>query len=110
MTPEQSRMLRVFAHGLFKMNPVAQIRDMTILLDLPPSTSKILVRPTDLAKIHGLSAPTITKTIQRLDALGLIKRTNSPDDLRQVLVLRSPKADQMFNKIFKQAPVDTADL
>ncbi|MCU1526522.1 MAG: hypothetical protein JWP75_285 [Frondihabitans sp.] len=40
----------------------------------------------DLARLLEIEAPTATKMLQRMEAAGLLSRSKSPDDARQMLV------------------------
>ncbi len=59
---------------------LAQLSILLTLHDQGP------IRMAKLTALERVSAPTITVSIRRLEALGLVKRSPDPADLRSVLV------------------------
>lgn len=54
----------------------------------------------DIASQLKVSMPTVTGLVNRLFAAKYIKRSNHPQDRRQIVIALTPKADQ-FIKMFK---------
>lgn len=82
------RLLRhVLVAGMAAGAPDLSNRQMAVLLSIyteePPHTVR------ELAARLGLAKPVITRALDRLEALGLVKRKRDPDDGRNVLVQRT---------------------
>ncbi len=64
---------------------LAQLSILVTLLDQGP------IRMTDLAAHERVRTPTTTGAVQRLEKIGLVKRSRDPSDLRAVLVDITPQ-------------------
>jgi DNA-binding MarR family transcriptional regulator len=54
---------------------------------------------TQLADREGLSQPTVTRMIARLEAVGLVERKRQTDDRRVVMVHITPAGRETFNEL-----------
>jgi MarR family transcriptional regulator, organic hydroperoxide resistance regulator len=72
-----------------------QAHVLSVLWTLGPMTIGALQR--ELA----LSSPTLTGAIDRMEAIGLVRRVPSPDDRRAVLLEPTPLAAKKRKKIFE---------
>lgn len=58
-------------------------------------------RPGDLARVIGLGAPSISKSIARLRSRGLIERVSDPSDARAGLVMLTDLGKQTTAKLYR---------
>lgn len=53
-------------------------------------------RPSELAKAFGISAPTVTTLLQRLERKGLLAKTPANDDQRALTLELTPASEQLL--------------
>lgn len=53
----------------------------------------------DLAAREGLSAPAITRYLDRLEKAGLVDRTRSPEDARRIRLALTPKGERALRSV-----------
>jgi DNA-binding MarR family transcriptional regulator len=54
--------------------------------------------PGQLAKAEHVRPPSMTRTIERLEERGYVRRESDPQDGRQVLVFRTPAGDEFTQR------------
>lgn len=54
--------------------------------------------PGELAEIERVSAPSMTRTVNRLVEIGYVERTPDPTDRRQVILTLAPDAKKVLNE------------
>jgi len=59
--------------------------------------------PSELSKYTGLSSGSTTAMIDRLEAAGLVRRENNPDDRRGTFVVINAQAVHRFRPLFSSA-------
>lgn len=80
----------------FGLKGVAQFSHFQILCDLYYGDAKTL---TELSDASGMSRPNVTSSIKSLVKLGLVKRTDDPNDRRKVLVSLTDQGKQFCEHI-----------
>ncbi len=78
--------------------------------ELSPSESAVLGRigregpmtPGALARAEHVQPPSMTRIAERLEARGLLRRWPHPDDRRQVLLSRTPAAEELLVRVREQ--------
>jgi DNA-binding MarR family transcriptional regulator len=53
----------------------------------------------DLAAREGISAPSMTRYLDRMERAGLIVRTRSPDDARRIRLALTPKGGRVLRSV-----------
>jgi DNA-binding MarR family transcriptional regulator len=73
--------------------------------DISTSETAVLARlgrgpttPSQLAKAEHVRPPSMTRTIERLEERGYVRRESDPDDGRQVLVSRTDAGDEFIRR------------
>lgn len=95
----------VVLRGMARGQPDLTTRQMAVLLqvylDAPPHTVR------GLAAVLGVSKPAITRAVDRLEALGYLRRRKDEADRRSVLVQRTV-AGSVFLREFADLAAETA--
>ena len=73
------------------------IRQITIFLNLYEGTVTGSVK--DFAKKLNLAKPVISRALDRLENLGLLKRIQSQEDRRIIIISRTRKGEDFFKHI-----------
>lgn len=95
-------------HQVARLSRNAMARELGIL-DLYPGQDRVIdalhqmqtATPGDLARMTGVSAPTITKTLVRLSERGLVERSTAAHDGRQVDVRLTDKGREIVRAMRK---------
>jgi DNA-binding MarR family transcriptional regulator len=81
--------------GERKLNPT-HLGALAMLMERPCNMS-------ELAEYQGVSLPTMSGTISRLETRGWVKRERSTADRRVVLIELTPKGQQRFSQMAREA-------
>ncbi len=68
------------------------------------------IRPSTLAALHHVSAPTASRLIEKLSAAGLVLRTPDPQDSRATLVALTPEGATVARELFDAGDTMMASL